>query len=79
MVDGAARFGQTGQNVSHIPATDFWCIRCERVYPAIWWIDHGGMCLSPGCQGTLDEASAWGQALLMEHADWPEVGERYEV
>ena len=68
--------------MSYITATHFWCIRCERVYPAIWRIDYGRMCPNPTCDGTLDDAWAWGEALLSEHLDWPEApdpGEHYPL
>ena len=61
-------------------ATYLWCIRCERVYPAVWWVENGQMCPNSLCEGTLYEAWAWGEALLSEHPDWPEApepGERY--
>jgi hypothetical protein len=59
-----------------------WCIRCARVYPAIWWVENRNECPNPTCAGTLDEPWAWGEALLSEHPDWPEepeAGEHYEL
>ncbi len=69
-------------NASYFVATYLWCCRCERVYPAIWWVENAEECPNPTCGGTLDDAWAWAEALLREHPDWPEApepGERYSI
>ena len=48
----------------------------------VWWVEHNQECPSPTCDGTLDDAWAWAEALLREHPDWPEApeaGEHYPL
>ena len=57
-----------------------WCIRCERTYPAIAWVENGWQCPTRNCEGTFDDAWEWklGCALLAAHPEYPEVPERGE-
>ena len=68
--------------MTQTPAAFVWCGCCHRVYPAAWWIENGEECPDPTCEGTLDDAWAWGEALLMDQPAWsemPEPGERYPL
>jgi hypothetical protein len=58
-----------------------WCLRCERVYPAILWAENDWECPNPNCDGGPDDAWAWtpGCRLLIEHPEYPEVPEPGET
>ena len=61
-------------------ATYGWCARCERVFPAVTWIENDWRCPTQTCEGTFDDAWAWGETTLAEHPEYPEepdVGEKY--
>jgi len=63
----------------------FWCLHCEKVYPAVDWDEAGEMCFygkewicpGDGCDGTTKDAHPW----VLEdwprehHPEYPEVPE----
>lgn len=58
--------------------------RCERVYPAIMWVENRWNCPNPARDGGPDDAWEYGpeSSLLREHPEYavePEVGERLSV
>jgi len=61
-----------------------WCVLCERVYPAIVWVDSEWQCPNPACDGGPDDVWEYGpgSSLLREHPQYPvepQVGERLPV
>ena len=61
-----------------------WCLRCERVFPTVTWIENDWRCPNLDCSADIGEAREWGPAstLLIAHPEYPEIpasGEHYPL
>ena len=61
-----------------------WCVRCERAYPAIAWVENNWQCPTRSCEGTFDDAWEWTSesVLLAKHPEYPKIpdeGEEYPL
>lgn len=64
----------------HFAAAWAWCMRCERVHPAVEWVNGEWQCPNPACDGGADDMWQWtpDSILRQEHPEYPEIPERGE-
>ena len=57
-----------------------WCIRCERVWPTIEWVENDWRCPTSRCDGGFDDMWHWDDEspILQQHPEYPEIPEMGE-